>query len=57
MGKLIDLTGQKFGQLKVLERAPDYVSTNGRRKIMWLCECDCGNRSVVRGEDLRSQLS
>lgn len=55
MGKLIDLTGQQFGQLKVLGRAPDYVSSNGRRKIMWHCACDCGNENVVvRGDDLRS---
>lgn len=55
MGRLIDLTGQQFGKLKVLGRAPDYVSSNGRRKIMWHCVCDCGNEDVVvRGEDLRS---
>lgn len=53
--KIRDLTGQKFGQLTVIKRADDYILKNGRRKIMWLCECDCGNKNViVRGEDLRS---
>lgn len=48
-----DLTGQKFGKLTVIKRAPDYISPNGRKKIVWLCKCDCGNDNViVRGEDL-----
>ena len=55
MGKLIDLTGRKFGHLTVIKRTEDYICPDGRRKIMWLCECDCGNKNViVRGEDLRS---
>lgn len=41
MGRLIDLTSQKFGQLKVLKRAPDYVSSNGRRKL-----CGCASVTV-----------
>lgn len=55
MGKMKDLTGQKFGKLTVIERAPDRIMPNGNRKIMWLCNCDCGNENViVYGGDLRS---
>ena len=38
MPKLVDLTGQRFGKLTVLKKAP---SRNG--KVYWLCQCDCGN--------------
>lgn len=49
MAKFIDLTGQRFGRLVVIERA-----ANGKYgDAMWLCQCDCGNKKVVRGGDLR----
>jgi hypothetical protein len=48
MSKLRDLVGQRFGKLTVLARAG-----NGRRgHARWLCECDCNNRTIVRGADL-----
>lgn len=50
MGKLIDLTGKHFDRLLVLERAD---SSEGKR-VMYLCECDCGNKIVTRAESLRS---
>lgn len=34
-----DLTGQRFGRLIVLET---------RGNLHWLCQCDCGNQSLVR---------
>ena len=49
MPALIDLTGQKFGRMEVLEKAP---SKNG--SVMWVCKCDCGNIKIVRGESLKS---
>lgn len=48
MGKLIDLTGQKFGYLTVLER--DFSK---KGKVYWLCQCDCGNTISVRGDSLK----
>lgn len=44
----IDLTGQRFGKLTVLEPAEDI----GGRPA-WRCRCDCGNEVVVRGQCLR----
>ena len=37
MGKLIDLTGQKFGRLTVIER-----DTSRTGRAYWICQCDCG---------------
>ncbi len=48
MGKLIDLTGQRFGRLTVIERA----GTIGKG-ASWLCQCDCGKRTIVIGTNLR----
>ena len=46
--KLNDLTGKKYGRLLVIERAEDYVSPKGKHETQWMCECECGNRRVVR---------
>lgn len=45
MGKIKDLTGQKFGRLTVIE----YV---GNKK--WKCKCDCGNIVEVKSKSLCS---
>lgn len=49
MGKVIDLIGQKFGRLTVIEY-------RGVRNTFarWLCQCDCGNRVEVVGISLRT---
>lgn len=49
-----DLTGQRFGMLTVIGRAPDHVSANGKRRTYWLCACDCGTEKAVRGTHLTS---
>lgn len=51
-----DLIGEQFGRLIVIDRADDYVSPKGIRKIRWLCKCSCGNENivVVTGDNLRS---
>ena len=51
MGKLIDLTGQKFGRLTVIEQA--YVR---KGIIYWRCVCDCGNANFVNGRKLRDNI-
>lgn len=55
MGKFIDLTGKRFGRLTVIKRADDYMQPNGRKRIMWLCKCDCGNTITVYGDNLRTK--
>lgn len=48
MAKLIDLTGQKFDKLTVIEKAP---SRKGH--VYWKCICDCGRKCEISGESLR----
>lgn len=48
----IDLTGQRFGRLVVLEKV-DYNNTPQRCEAKWRCKCDCGNIVEVRGTSLR----
>ena len=39
---------KRFGLLKVLERKEN----DKHKKTMWLCLCDCGNKTIVRGQEL-----
>lgn len=50
-----DLTGKKFGRLTVLEQAEDYVNpSNKKRHARWRCRCECGNKTIVTGSQLKS---
>lgn len=59
MGSFIDLTGQRFGRLTVIGRAPsliadDKIRKTGRRITVWRCQCDCGNVKDIISWSLRS---
>jgi hypothetical protein len=54
MGKFIDLTGQRFGRLVVIEKTENPRSTEKSKIRYWLCKCDCGNNSVVSTHNLRN---
>ena len=45
----LDITGNVYGRLTVLERAP---SVNAR--TMWKCRCECGAEVVIQGAHIRS---
>lgn len=47
----IDVTGQHFGRLTVLE--DDGTRTNAG-KVLWKCQCECGNITYVTSAELRS---
>ena len=49
MRKARDLTGNKYGRLTVVSRAESKT-----RRIKWNCICECGNTSIVSGENLMS---
>lgn len=51
MGKIIDLTGQRFGRLVVIKQD----TTSKRTK--WICECDCGKIKSIQATHLRSGAS
>lgn len=48
--KIKDLTNQKFNSLLVLEATDNRI--NG--KVVWKCQCDCGNIHYVTGANLQS---
>jgi len=48
--RVVELTGQRFGRLTVLHRAPRW--SDGRAR--WVCRCVCGQERVVDGKSLRS---
>ena len=50
MAHLIDMTGQRFGRLTVIEKLP---TDPNAKCATWRCVCDCGNERVVRGIALR----
>lgn len=52
MGKLIDLTGQKYGRLTVIKRAEEKCKQGESSK--WVCQCDCGNIIIVKSNRLRT---
>lgn len=45
----MDLTGQRFGKLVVIERDISKKS----EAIYWICQCDCGRKKSIRGSSLR----
>lgn len=53
MGKLIDLTGKKFGKLTVLSKSHIHYSPSGQRRYYWLCNCDCGGTNTIEGHQLK----
>lgn len=52
MGKLIDLTGKKYGQIEVLS----FYGFIGKHS-QWWCRCSCGHEWRVSSEALRRQKS
>ena len=50
MGKIKDLTGQRFGKLVAIKP----LDEKQNNKLVWLCKCDCGNETNVIGTKLTS---
>lgn len=52
--KLIkDMTGKRFGKLKVIE----YVGSDKRGIALWKCACECGGEKNVKGILLRNKIT
>jgi len=53
IGRYIDETGNHYGRLLVIERVerPKHLKN---ARVYWLCDCICGNTTVVSGDVLRS---
>jgi hypothetical protein len=52
---VVDLAGQRFGQLIVLERGRS--NAKKARDAAWRCRCDCGAEKTVLGKNLRGGLT
>lgn len=50
---IIDEVGNKYGKLTVLER----VLSEKSQEAHWLCQCECGNKTVVKGTNLRQGIT
>lgn len=50
MGAVIEISGQRFGRLTVLRRAPGFPRWKGK----WLCRCECGGEKIARAPHLRA---
>lgn len=51
--RAVDMTGQKFGRLTVLH--PVFMQkTASKKKMAWLCRCDCGKEKIVLRNNLIS---
>lgn len=46
----INIIGQRFGRLMVVEESPERTKCG---EVKYLCQCDCGNTKVVAGTALR----
>lgn len=50
----MELTGQRFGDLTVLQSAGVRMRTNGKQRPLWRCRCACGVTTVVVQDNLTS---
>lgn len=53
MSTLLDLTGQRFGNLTVLHRDETKPKGHGN-PVYWICQCDCGNITSVSRSNLKN---
>ena len=53
MSKVINMVGQTYGKLTVIERAEN----DKFGKAQWLCQCECGNQKIIAGASLRRGLT
>lgn len=49
MGKILDLTGMRFGRLKAIK----YIGKDKHNNARWECVCDCGNNIVTTCNNLK----
>lgn len=50
MAKLVDLSGQKYNKLLIVERR----GSDQLGHTLWLCKCDCGNYKICRGDKVKT---
>lgn len=53
MGHVIDITGQRFGRLTVIQ-LHSAATRSPRRNTRWWCQCECGATVIAFGVNLKS---
>lgn len=53
---LKDLTGKRFGRLKVISRAKTRITPNGTKQTYWNVVCDCGKKLQSSSPNLRRKI-
>lgn len=58
MGRLIDISGMRFGKWVVIGSTPELRALQKyKRSTMWMCRCDCGTERTVEASSLRDGQS
>ena len=52
MDRVGSLVGQRFGKLQVIKEAGFITGSNGKRRRLYTCLCDCGNYCQVQHQYL-----
>ena len=52
--KLIINKNDKFGLLSIIEEVEPHITSGGLKVRLFLCQCDCGNKTVTRLSSLRT---
>lgn len=55
--KLMNRVGEKYGHLTVIKRGEDRIYPSGKKSVVWICKCDCGNTVEVDVTNLRNNHS
>lgn len=54
MSEQPNMMGKRFGRLRVIAHAMRRGSDGA---VQWICYCDCGRLTIVRGASLRAKLT
>lgn len=47
---IVEMTGKRYGKLRAIRR----VENDAYGNAQWLCKCDCGSTTTVKGQHLRT---
>lgn len=50
--KQFNLIGGRFGKLVVVALSQQQIDTDGQKRKLWDCVCDCGNTKIAKTHDL-----
>ena len=51
-----DITGMRSGKLVAVSPCGFILRSDGHRRAMWRCKCDCGNITTASSAEITMQL-